>query len=181
MSIDNETSRVLDALEAEAIWVFRETAAAFERPVLLYSIGKDSTVLLHLARKAFHPGPIPFPVMHIDTGWKFRAMYELRDRTAKELGLDLRLATNQEARDQGVTPFSHGAQEFTRIMKTVALRAALDELAQDPRPHSSLKLTAQSAWRLHVGDYRIVYTIDDQEHVVNIVWVGPRKDAYRPS
>ena len=127
MSIDNETSRVLDALEAEAIWVFRETAAAFERPVLLYSIGKDSTVLLHLARKAFHPGPIPFPVMHIDTGWKFRAMYELRDRTAKELGLDLRLATNQEARDQGVTPFSHGAQEFTRIMKTVALRAALDE------------------------------------------------------
>ena len=79
MSIDNETSRVLDALEAEAIWVFRETAAAFERPVLLYSIGKDSTVLLHLARKAFHPGPIPFPVMHIDTGWKFRAMYELRD------------------------------------------------------------------------------------------------------
>src|SRR5690606_37903476 len=127
MSIDNETSRVLDALEAEAIWVFRETAAAFERPVLLYSIGKDSTVLLHLARKAFHPGPIPFPVMHIDTGWKFRAMYELRDRTAKELGLDLRLATNQEAREQGVTPFSHGAQEFTRIMKTVALRAALDE------------------------------------------------------
>ena len=111
MSIDNETSRVLDALEAEAIWVFRETAAAFERPVLLYSIGKDSTVLLHLARKAFHPGPIPFPVMHIDTGWKFRAMYELRDRTAKELDLDLRLATNQEARDQGVTPFSHGAQE----------------------------------------------------------------------
>ena len=127
MSIDNETSRVLDALEAEAIWVFRETAAAFERPVLLYSIGKDSTVLLHLARKAFHPGPIPFPVMHIDTGWKFKAMYELRDRTAAELGLDLRLATNQEARDQGVTPFSHGAQEFTRIMKTVALRAALDE------------------------------------------------------
>lgn len=126
MSIDNETSRVLDALEAEAIWVFRETAAAFERPVLLYSIGKDSTVLLHLARKAFHPGPIPFPVMHIDTGWKFRAMYEVRDRTAKELDLDLRLATNQEARDQGVTPFSHGAQEFTRIMKTVALREALD-------------------------------------------------------
>lgn len=126
MAPDNEVSGVLDALEAEAIWAFRETATAFERPVLLYSIGKDSTVMLHLARKAFHPGPIPFPVMHIDTGWKFRAMYEMRARVADEFGLDLRIATNQQAREEGVTPFSHGAQEFTRIMKTVALREALD-------------------------------------------------------
>ena len=84
MSIDNETSRVLDALEAEAIWVFRETAAAFERPVLLYSIGKDSTVLLHLARKAFFPGKLPCPVMHVDTRWKFQEMYSFRDKMVAE-------------------------------------------------------------------------------------------------
>lgn len=117
---------MLADLEAEAIWVIRETAAAFNRPVLLYSIGKDSTVLLHLARKAFHPGPIPFPVMHIDTGWKFREMIAFRDATAQRLGLDLRIATNQQGRDEGVTPFTHGTQEYTRIMKTVALREGLD-------------------------------------------------------
>lgn len=119
--------RVLADLEAEAIWAIRETAAAFHRPVLLYSIGKDSTVLLHLARKAFHPGPIPFPVMHIDTGWKFREMITFRDATAARLGLDLRVVTNEEGRAAQVSPFTHGAQEYTRIMKTVALRAGLDE------------------------------------------------------
>ncbi len=119
--------RVLADLEAEAIWAIRETAAAFHRPVLLYSIGKDSTVLLHLARKAFHPGPIPFPVMHIDTGWKFREMITFRDATAARLGLDLRVVTNEEGREAQVSPFTHGAQEYTRIMKTVALRAGLDE------------------------------------------------------
>lgn len=118
---------VLAELEAEAIWAFREAAAAFTRPVLLYSIGKDSTVLLHLARKAFHPGPIPFPVMHIDTGWKFAEMIEFRDATAERLGLDLRVVTNEAGRDAGVTPFTHGTQEYTRIMKTVALREALDD------------------------------------------------------
>jgi sulfate adenylyltransferase subunit 2 len=121
-----DEGRALADLEAEAIWVMREAAAAFARPVLLYSIGKDSTVLLHLARKAFHPGPIPFPVMHIDTGWKFREMIAFRDATAARLGLDLRIATNQQGRDEGVTPFTHGAQEYTRIMKTVALREGLD-------------------------------------------------------
>jgi sulfate adenylyltransferase subunit 2 len=125
-TLQQVTSNVLDELEAEAIWVFREAAAAFRKPVLLYSIGKDSTVLLHLARKAFHPGPIPFPVMHIDTGWKFREMISFRDATAQQLGLDLRIATNTEAADEGVTPFTHGAHEYTRIMKTVALRAGLD-------------------------------------------------------
>ena len=119
--------RVLADLEAEAIWAIRETAAAFHRPVLLYSIGKDSTVLLHLARKAFHPGPIPFPVMHIDTGWKFREMITFRDATAARLGLDLRVVTNEEGREAQVSPFTHGAQGYTRIMKTVALRAGLDE------------------------------------------------------
>ncbi|MBI1378203.1 MAG: sulfate adenylyltransferase subunit CysD [Frankiales bacterium] len=117
----------MDALEAEAIWALRETAAAFRKPVMLYSIGKDSGVLLHLARKAFHPGPIPFPVMHVDTTWKFRDMIIFRDRMAKEYDLDLIVATNHEAVAEGVTPFTHGAQEYTRLMKTVTLRAGLDE------------------------------------------------------
>ena len=121
-----DSGPVLADLEAEAIWVIREAAAAFTRPVLLYSIGKDSTVLLHLARKAFHPGPIPFPVMHIDTGWKFRDMIAFRDAEVARLGLDLRVATNHAGRDAGVTPFTHGSHEYTRIMKTVALREGLD-------------------------------------------------------
>jgi sulfate adenylyltransferase subunit 2 len=122
---------VLDALEAEAIHVYREVAGAFRRPVLLYSIGKDSSVLLHLARKAFHPAPIPFKVMHIDTTWKFREMIEFRTRMVAELGLDLKVATNLEAVAEGVTPFTHGTHEYTRIMKTVALRQGLDELQAD--------------------------------------------------
>ena len=122
---------VLDALEAEAIHVYREVAGAFRRPVLLYSIGKDSSVLLHLARKAFHPAPIPFKVMHIDTTWKFREMIEFRDRMARELDLDLKVQTNLEAVAEGVTPFTHGTHEYTRIMKTVALRQGLDELQAD--------------------------------------------------
>ena len=117
---------VLDALEAEAIHIFREAAGAFRRPVMLYSIGKDSSVLLHLARKAFGPGRVPFPLLHVDTTWKFREMIEFRDRTARELGVDLIVHTNQEGKADGVTPFTHGTHEYTRIMKTVALRQALD-------------------------------------------------------
>jgi sulfate adenylyltransferase subunit 2 len=117
---------VLDELEAEAIYIFRELAGAFRRPVLLYSIGKDSSVLLHLAGKAFHPAPVPFPVLHIDTGWKFREMIAFRDQRAAQLSLDLRVHTNREGARAGVTPFTHGAHEYTRIMKTVALRQALD-------------------------------------------------------
>ena len=118
---------VLDALEAEAIWALRETAAAFRKPVMLYSIGKDSGVLLHLARKAFYPGPIPFPVLHVDTTWKFRDMITFRGEMVQEYSLDLMVSTNEEARAQGVSPFTHGAQEYTRLMKTVALREALDK------------------------------------------------------
>ncbi len=124
-------SAVLDELESEAIHIYRETAAAFRNPVLLYSIGKDSSVLLHLALKAFHPAPLPFPVMHIDTTWKFREMIEFRDRRAHELNLDLRIATNQQAVADGVSPFSHGTHEYTRIMKTVALREGLDHYGFD--------------------------------------------------
>jgi sulfate adenylyltransferase subunit 2 len=122
---------VLDELEAEAIHIYRETAAAFKNPVLLYSIGKDSSVLLHLAVKAFAPASIPFPIMHIDTGWKFREMIEFRDRRAAELGLDMRIAENREAKEQGVTPFTHGTHEYTRLMKTVALREGIDRYGFD--------------------------------------------------
>ena len=125
------THDLLDALESEAIAIFRETAAAFRRPVLLYSIGKDSTVLLHLARKAFAPAAIPMPVMHVDTTWKFREMIEFRDRTAAELGLDLKISTNHQAVAEGVSPFTHGTHEYTRLMKTVALRAGLDRYGFD--------------------------------------------------
>ena len=122
---------VLDAPEAEAMHVYREVAGAFRRPVLLYSIGKDSSVLLHLARKAFAPAPIPFKVMHIDTTWKFKEMIEFRTRMVEELNLDLKVQTNLEAVAEGITPFTHGAHEYTRIMKTVALRQGLDELQAD--------------------------------------------------
>ena len=107
--------------------IFRETAAAFRKPVMLYSIGKDSSVLLHLARKAFAPGPIPFPLMHIDTTWKFKDMISFRDETAKEVGFELLVQTNHEGIKDGITPFTMGAPEYTRITKTVALREGLDK------------------------------------------------------
>ena len=122
---------VLDELEAEAIHIYRETAAAFRNPVLLYSIGKDSSVLLHLAIKAFAPAPLPFPVMHIDTTWKFREMIEFRDLRAQQLGLDLRIAKNEAAMAEGVSPFTHGTHEYTRLMKTVALREGIDKYGFD--------------------------------------------------
>ncbi len=118
---------VLDALENESIEIFRETAAAFRKPVMLYSIGKDSSVLLHLARKAFAPAPIPFPLMHIDTTWKFQEMISFRDETAQEIGFELLVQTNHEGIKDGITPFSTGASEYTRVMKTLALRAGLDQ------------------------------------------------------
>jgi sulfate adenylyltransferase subunit 2 len=120
------STSVLQALEDESIEIFRETAAAFRKPVMLYSIGKDSSVLLHLARKAFHPAPIPFQLLHIDTTWKFKEMISFRDQTAEEIGFDLLVHTNQEGVKDGITPFNLGASEYTRIMKTVALRQALD-------------------------------------------------------
>ncbi|MEY3129325.1 MAG: sulfate adenylyltransferase subunit CysD [Rhodoluna sp.] len=117
---------VLKELENESIEILRETAAAFKNPVMLYSIGKDSSVLLHLARKAFHPGRIPFKILHIDTTWKFREMIEFRDQTAIDFDLDLLVHTNQDGVAEGANPFTLGASEYTRIMKTVALRQALD-------------------------------------------------------
>ncbi len=113
-------------LEAESIHIIREVVAEFERPVMLYSIGKDSSVLLHLARKAFFPGRLPFPLMHVDTTWKFRDMIAFRDRIARELDLDLIVHTNQEGVRDGVTPFTYGSRKYTDIMKTHALLEGLD-------------------------------------------------------
>lgn len=116
----------LKQLEAEAIHIMREVVAQFERPVMLYSIGKDSSVLLHLARKAFFPGPLPFPLVHVNTTWKFREMIEFRDRIVQELGLELISWTNQEGIEKGINPFDHGSKNYTDIMKTQALKQALD-------------------------------------------------------
>src|SRR5215469_16199149 len=116
----------LDRLEAESIHIFREVVAECERPVMLYSIGKDSAVMLHLAVKAFHPARPPFPLLHVDTTWKFRAMYEFRDAMAKRLGLELIVHVNQEGLARGINPFASGSQVHTDVMKTQALRQALD-------------------------------------------------------
>ena len=122
----SRTTEILKTLENEAIEIFRETAASFRNPVLMYSIGKDSSVLLHLARKAFYPSPIPFKLLHIDTTWKFKEMIGFRDEVVKELALNLIVHTNQAGVAAGINPFTSGISEYTRIMKTVALRDALD-------------------------------------------------------
>jgi len=122
---------ILKALENESIEILRETAAAFQKPVMLYSIGKDSSVLLHLARKAFYPAPIPFQLLHIDTTWKFKEMISFRDEIASKYGLELLVHTNQEGVADGTNPFTSGISDYTRIMKTVALRQALDKYGFD--------------------------------------------------
>ena len=127
----NIDQKILKALESESIEILRETAAAFRRPVMMYSIGKDSSVLLHLAKKAFYPAPIPFPLLHVDTTWKFKEMISFRDQVIVEAGVKLLVHTNQEGVAAGASPFKTGISEYTRIMKTVALRQALDEYAFD--------------------------------------------------
>ncbi len=128
MSVDQ---KILKALESESIEILRETAAAFRNPVMMYSIGKDSSVLLHLAKKAFYPAPIPFPLLHIDTTWKFQEMISFRDEVVAKAGVKLLVHTNQEGVAAGASPFKTGISEYTRIMKTVALRQALDQHAFD--------------------------------------------------
>ena len=121
----------LQRLEAEAIHIMREVASEAENPVMLYSVGKDSSVMLHLAKKAFFPSAPPFPLMHVDTTWKFRAMYDFRDRMAAESGMDLIVHINQEGLDQGIGPFSHGSSVHTDVMKTQGLKQALDKYKFD--------------------------------------------------
>jgi len=121
----------LKQLEAESIHIIREVAAEFDNPVMLYSIGKDSAVMLHLAMKAFYPGKPPFPLMHVDTGWKFKEMIKFRDEMVSKLGLELIVHQNQEGLEQGIGPFTHGSAKHTDVMKTQALKQALDKYGFD--------------------------------------------------
>ncbi|HWA75534.1 MAG TPA: sulfate adenylyltransferase subunit CysD [Polyangiaceae bacterium] len=121
----------LRQLEAESIHILREVTAEFERPVMLYSIGKDSSVMVHLAKKAFHRGKLPFPLLHIDTTWKFRGMIEFRDKFCKDNGFDLRVHTNKQGVEEGINPFDHGSSKYTTIMKTHALLQALHDGGYD--------------------------------------------------
>jgi sulfate adenylyltransferase subunit 2 len=131
LSVNSRLSPHLRQLEAEAIFIIREVAAEFTRPVLLYSIGKDSGVMLHLAQKAFYPGKLPFPLLHVDTTWKFKEMIAFRDATAARLGLDLIVYTNQEGVQRGISPIASGSALHTQVMKTEALRQALDKYRFD--------------------------------------------------
>jgi len=121
----------LKRLEAESIFIIREVAAEFKNPVMLYSIGKDSSVMLHLAMKAFYPSKPPFPLLHVDTTWKFREMIKFRDETAKRLGLDLIVHSNQDGIAQNINPFTHGSSVYTGVMKTDALKQALTQYGFD--------------------------------------------------
>lgn len=118
------TNSYLRQLEAESLYIFREAAASFKKPVMLYSVGKDSSVLLHLALKAFYPEKPPFPLLHIDTTWKFREMLDFRDRRVAECGVELMVHTNQEGIERDINPFEHESSLYTRIMKTEALKQA---------------------------------------------------------
>src|SRR2546423_7151323 len=117
----------LKALEAESIHIIREVAAEFEKPVMLYSIGKDSSAMVPLAQKAFHPGRLPFPLLHVDTTWKFREMTAFRDKFCRENGFELIVYTNRQAIADGINPFDHGSNKYTAIMKTQALKEALNK------------------------------------------------------
>ncbi len=131
MSINQERLTHLKQLEAESIHIIREVAAEFENPVMLYSIGKDSAVMLHLALKAFYPAKLPFPLLHVDTGWKFKDMITFRDNMAKQHGFDLIVHQNKEGVDANINPFDHGSSKYTDIMKTQALKQALDKYGFD--------------------------------------------------
>ncbi len=121
----------LDRLEAESIHIFREVAAEFANPVMLYSIGKDSSVLLHLLRKAFYPAKPPIPLLHVDTTWKFREMIEFRDSLPTRFGVDVRVHINEDGLRQGISPVTHGSSVHTDVMKTEGLKQALDQYAFD--------------------------------------------------
>ncbi|MBU1378253.1 MAG: sulfate adenylyltransferase subunit CysD [Alphaproteobacteria bacterium] len=130
-ALSPKTLTHLQRLEAESIHIMREVVAECENPVMLYSVGKDSAVMLHLARKAFYPSPPPFPLLHVDTTWKFRAMYELRDRMAQESGMELLVHKNPDAIAQNINPFDHGSATHTDIWKTEGLKQALDKYGFD--------------------------------------------------
>lgn len=144
----------LKQLEAESIFIFREVAATCKKPVLMYSIGKDSSVLLHLARKAFYPAPIPFPLLHIDTTFKFKEMIRFRDEQAKKLGLDLIVHTNAKGVEMGINPFDHGSAHYTDVMKTEALKQALVEHGFDAAIGGARRDEEQSRAKERIFSFR---------------------------
>ena len=144
----------LKQLEAESIHIIREVAAEFDNPVMLYSIGKDSAVMLHLARKAFFPGKLPFPVMHVDTRWKFQEMYRFRDRMVEEMGLDLITHVNPDGVAQGINPFTHGSAKHTDVMKTEGLKQALDKYGFDAAFGGARRAEEQSRAQERVYSFR---------------------------
>ena len=157
-------------LEAEAIYIFREVAAEFRRPVLLYSIGKDSSVLLHLARKAFFPSKPPFPLLHVDTTWKFREMISFRDETAARLGLDLIVHVNRDGLAQGINPFTHGSAFYTYVMKTEALKQALTEHGFDAAFGGARRDEERSRAKERVFSFRSVHHVWDPKNQRPELW-----------
>lgn len=160
----------LDLLEAEAIHIFREVAATFSNPVMLYSIGKDSSVLLHLAVKAFFPASPPFPFLHIDTTWKFREMIAFRDQTASRLGIDLLVHTNEEGHRQNINPFDHGSNTYTHVMKTVALRQALDKYGFDAAFGGARRDEEKSRAKERIFSFRNAQHAWDPKHQRPEMW-----------
>jgi sulfate adenylyltransferase subunit 2 len=160
----------LQQLEAESIFIIREVVAEFRNPVMLYSIGKDSSVMLHLARKAFHPAKIPFPILHIDTTWKFRDMIAFRDQVARDLGVDLLVWTNPEGRRDNVNPFDYGTQRYTHIMKTVALKQALDHYKFDAAFGGARRDEERSRAKERVFSFRDRFHQWDPKHQRPELW-----------
>jgi sulfate adenylyltransferase subunit 2 len=160
----------LQQLEAESIYILREVVAEFSNPVMMYSIGKDSSVMLHLARKAFHPGKIPFPLLHVDTTWKFREMIAFRDQVARELGAELLVWTNAEGKSEGVSPFTHGTQRYTHIMKTVALKQALDHYKFDAAFGGARRDEERSRAKERVFSFRDRFHQWDPKHQRPELW-----------
>jgi sulfate adenylyltransferase subunit 2 len=160
----------LRRLEAEAIYIIREVAAEFRKPVLLYSIGKDSSALLHLARKAFFPSPIPFPLLHIDTTWKFREMISFRDEIAAHLKLDLIVHVNRDGLAQGVTPFTHGSSFYTHVMKTEALKQVLTEYGFDAAFGGARRDEEKSRAKERIFSFRSVNHVWDPKNQRPELW-----------
>jgi sulfate adenylyltransferase subunit 2 len=160
----------LDRLEAESIHIFREVAATFTRPVMLYSVGKDSSVLMHLAVKAFYPAKPPFPFLHVDTTWKFREMIAFRDEMARKLGFDLLVHINQDGVRDGIGPFTHGSNTHTHIMKTVALRQALDKYGFDAAFGGARRDEEKSRAKERIFSFRNAQHVWDPKHQRPEMW-----------
>lgn len=166
----NPRTSHLRRLEAEAIAIMREVVSEFDNPVMMYSIGKDSSVMLHLAMKAFHPGKPPFPLLHIDTTWKFREMIAFRDETAARLGLDLIVHTNSEGVEQGITPFTHGSSHYTTVMKTDALKSALTKYGFDAAFGGARRDEEKSRAKERIFSFRSVNQIWDPKNQRPELW-----------